>query len=126
MEQPDIEHADRKLWSALCNGMRARCPRCGEGRLFRGYLKIADRCKHCGLDLRHARADDLPAYIAITIVGHILVVGLMHFGSEGGGVEPWVYLAILSALAIILPMALLPSIKGAVIGLQWANRMHGF
>jgi uncharacterized protein (DUF983 family) len=118
--------ASRALWPAIANGLRCKCPRCGTGRLYRKYLKIADHCDTCGLELSKARADDLPAYIAITIVGHILVVGLMHFQIEGGDIQPWVYLLALSALAILMPIAMLPSIKGAVVGLQWSNRMHGF
>jgi len=106
--------------------LRCRCPRCGEGRLFRRYLKIADSCSNCGLDFSHHRADDLPAYVAITIVGHILVVGLMHFQMSGQEIAPWVYLVWMIPLAIILPLAMLPSIKGAIVGFQWAKRMHGF
>jgi len=89
-------------------------------------LKIVDTCGTCGLELGRARADDLPAYISITIVGHLLVIGLMHFQASGGSVEPWLYLAGLMILAIVLPLIILPSIKGAVVGLQWAKRMHGF
>jgi uncharacterized protein (DUF983 family) len=116
----------RDLWKAIANGMRCRCPRCGVGPLYRRYLKIADSCSHCGLDLSGHRADDLPPYICITIVGHILIVGIMHYELSGAAIEPWVYLAIAVPLALILPLALLPSIKGGVVGLQWANGMHGF
>jgi uncharacterized protein (DUF983 family) len=117
--------AERSLGKALGNGLRCRCPRCGEGKLYRKYLKIADHCEHCGLDFSCHRADDLPAYVAITIVGHILVGGLLHFQSTRD-VAPGVYLAILVPLAVILPLAMLPSIKGAIVGLQWARRLHGF
>ena len=117
---------DRPLWPAIANGLKCRCPRCGEGKLYRRYLKITDTCGHCGLELASSRADDLPAYIAITIVGHVLVIGLMHFQAGGGRVEPWVYLAGLMVLAVALPLVLLPSIKGAVVALQWAKHMHGF
>ena len=116
----------RELWPALLNGLRCRCPRCGEGKLFRRYLKVADRCSQCGLDFSHHRADDLPAYVAITIVGHILVVGLMHFQTAGSAVAPWVYLVVLVPLAIALPLLMLPSIKGAIVALQWSRRLYGF
>jgi uncharacterized protein (DUF983 family) len=59
-------------------------------------------------------------------VGHILVVGLMHFQMGREEIAPWVYLAWLVPLAIVLPLVMLPSIKGAIVGLQWAKRMHGF
>jgi uncharacterized protein (DUF983 family) len=115
----------RHFGPALINGLRCRCPRCGQGKLYRRYLKIADRCKHCALDFSHHRADDLPAYVAITIVGHILVGGLLHFQSSRD-IAPVVYLAILLPLAIILPLAMLPSIKGGIVALQWSRRLHGF
>lgn len=121
-----IQGGDRSVRRAIGHGIRCKCPRCGQGRLFRSYLKIADKCDVCGQDFSGHRADDLPAYVAITIVGHILVVGLMHFQMSGEEIAPWVYLAWLVPLAIILPLAMLPSIKGAIVGLQWAQHMHGF
>ena len=63
----------RDLWSSLKRGFRGRCPRCGEGKLFRAFLKVDNRCSVCGLDFRPHRADDLPAYLVIVIVGHIVV-----------------------------------------------------
>ena len=116
----------REAWPAIWNGIRCRCPNCGKGKLFRKYLKVADRCSECGEELFHHRADDLPPYIAITIVGHILVVGIMHYEMSGAQIAPWIYLAWSVPLSIILPLLMLPSIKGGVVGLQWANRMHGF
>jgi uncharacterized protein (DUF983 family) len=125
--QPDQVSANetRPLGDAMLKGARCRCPRCGEGKLYRRYLKIADRCNHCGLDFSHHRADDLPAYVAITIVGHILVGGLLHAQSSQN-IAPAIYLAILLPLAVILPLLILPSIKGAIVGMQWARRLHGF
>lgn len=120
------ENATRNVWQAVGHGIRCRCPRCGQGKLFRRYLKVAEKCEVCEQDFSQHRADDLPAYVAITIVGHILVVGLMHFQMSGDEIAPWVYLAWLVPLAILLPLLLLPSIKGAIVGLQWAKHMHGF
>lgn len=117
--------AERRLWQSIARGMRCRCPRCGEGPLYRKYLKVADYCSHCRLELKNARADDLPAYIAITIVGHILVVGLFEFQTASAAIPPWLYLIGMCVAAVILPLTLLPSIQGAVVGLQYANRMHG-
>jgi uncharacterized protein (DUF983 family) len=67
----------------------------------------------------------MPPYIAIIIVGHILI-GLMMELESVAPQAPWVYLATMVPLALILPLAMLPSIKGGVVGLQWANYMHGF
>ena len=63
----------RDVWTALKRGLRGRCPRCGEGKLFRAFLKVDDHCSVCGLDYTPHRADDLPAYLVIVIVGHIVV-----------------------------------------------------
>lgn len=117
--------SNRDLGHAMMNGVRCRCPRCGQGKLYRKYLKIAAGCEKCGLDYSRHRADDLPAYVAITIVGHILIGGLLHFQS-GPEIAPWIYLAILVPLAVVMPLAMLPSIKGAIVGMQWARRLHGF
>jgi uncharacterized protein (DUF983 family) len=95
----------RDVWSAMKRGFRGRCPRCGEGKLFRAFLKVDNGCSACGLDFTPHRADDLPAYLVIVIVGHIVVP---------------------LALSLILSLALLQPVKGAVVGFQWALRMHGF
>ncbi len=115
----------RAVWPAVLNGMRLRCPKCGKGHMFRAYLKVADTCDVCGEELFHHRADDMPPYLSILIVGHV-IVGLMLEMEFHAEIAPWVYLATMVPAAIILPLALLPSIKGAIVGLQWANRMHGF
>jgi len=115
----------RAVWPAVLNGMRLRCPKCGKGHMFRAYLKVADKCDVCGEELFHHRADDMPPYLSILIVGHI-IVGLMLEMEFHAEIAPWVYVATMVPAAIILPLALLPSIKGAIVGLQWANRMHGF
>lgn len=115
----------RNVGAAVWNGMKLRCPNCGKGHLFRSYLKVADKCDVCGEELFHHRADDMPPYLAILIVGH-LIVGLMLELEFHAQIEPWVYFVTLVPLAVILPLLLLPSIKGAIVGLQWANRMHGF
>jgi uncharacterized protein (DUF983 family) len=121
-----IDNPDkRNVGEAIFNGMKLRCPHCGKGHLFRSYLKVADKCEVCGEELFHHRADDMPPYIAILIVGH-LIVGLMLELEFHFAIEPWVYLVTMVPAALILPLVMLPSIKGAIVGLQWATRMHGF
>ena len=61
------------MWTSIKRGFRGRCPRCGEGKLFRAFLKVDNNCSVCGLDFTPHRADDLPAYLVIVIVGHIVV-----------------------------------------------------
>ncbi|MBN9361295.1 MULTISPECIES: DUF983 domain-containing protein [unclassified Devosia] len=115
----------RSLWKAIGNGVMCRCPNCGKGKLFRSYLKINDSCSECGEKLSSARADDFPPYIAIFIVGHILVGWMLH-AEMSGPVDPMLYVWTMIPAAIVLPLIMLPSIKGAVVGLQWANYMYGF
>jgi len=115
----------RSLWKAIGNGVMCRCPNCGKGKLFRSYLKINDTCSECGEKLSSARADDFPPYIAIFIVGHILVGWMLH-AEMSGPVDPMFYVWTMMPAAILLPLIMLPSIKGAVVGLQWANYMYGF
>lgn len=115
----------RPLAAAMWRGTRGKCPSCGKGHLFRAYLKVVDECDHCGTELHHQRADDVPAYITIVIVGHVLV-GLMLHLEMAWHVDPKVYLYTLLPTAIVLPLMMLPWVKGAAVGLQWALEMHGF
>jgi len=115
----------RDVWSALRRGFRSRCPRCGQGKLFRAFLKVDDHCSACGLDFTPHRADDLPAYLVIVIVGHILVPLILLIETN---YSPPVALQLSVYLpgTLILSLLLLQPVKGAVVGIQWALRMHGF
>jgi uncharacterized protein (DUF983 family) len=115
----------RQLWSAMRHGFRGRCPHCGEGRLFARYLKTVDACSVCGEDMSHHRADDLPPYLTILVVGHI-VVPLVLFVEKTWHPDVILQLAVWIPLTLALTLLLIQPIKGAVVGLQWANRMHGF
>lgn len=119
------EDAPRNTWGAVKRGMLCRCPNCGDGKLFRAFLKPVDNCPVCNEEMVHHRADDFPAYLAIFIVGHIVVAGFMATDTWLV-LESWQHLMIWIPVTVILTLAMLPSIKGAVIGLQWALRMHGF
>jgi uncharacterized protein (DUF983 family) len=115
----------RDVWAALRRGFRGRCPRCGEGKLFRAFLKVGDHCAVCELDFTPHRADDLPAYLVIIIVGH-LVVPLALWIETDYSPPVGLQLAIYLPVTVIASLALLQPVKGAVVGLQWALRMHGF
>jgi uncharacterized protein (DUF983 family) len=115
----------RDLWSAMKRGFRRRCPRCGNGKLFRAFLKVDDHCSACGLDFTPHRADDLPAYLVIVIVGHIVVPTALLIESNFAPPVA-LQLAIYLPLTFVLSLLLLQPVKGAVIGLQWALRMHDF
>jgi uncharacterized protein (DUF983 family) len=115
----------RNVWTAMKRGLRGRCPRCGEGKLFRAFLKVDNNCSACDLDFTPHRADDLPAYLVIVIVGHIVVPTVLMIETN---YSPPValQLAIYLPLTLILSLLLLQPVKGAVVGVQWALRMHGF
>ncbi len=118
-------NTDRDLKTALMHGMRLRCPCCGAGKLFRGYLKVAERCHECGQDFTPQRADDGPAYVVILLMCHIMGF-VMHLTFEGFREDPLTLALILAAVAICASLALLPPVKGAFVAIQWAKRMHGF
>ena len=116
---------DRPLGRSIRRGLLGSCPHCGEGRLFRKFIKPVDACAECGEDYTHQRADDLPAYIVVLLVGHIMVGGFLATEMLLS-LPNWAHLTIWMPFTILASLALLQPVKGAVIGLQWANRMHGF
>lgn len=115
----------RPLMNAMLRGFLGRCPHCGEGKLFASFVKTVDRCGHCGEEMHHHRADDLPAYLVVVIVGHIVVGAFMSVEATST-LSTWQHLAIWIPLTIGSALVLLRPIKGAVVGLQWALYMHGF
>jgi uncharacterized protein (DUF983 family) len=115
----------RDVWRSLQRGFRGRCPRCGQGKLFRAFLKVEDHCSACGQDFTPHRADDLPAYLVIVIVGHIMVP--LALAIETNYAPPVaLQLSIYLPGTLIASLLLLQPVKGAVVGFQWALRMHGF
>jgi uncharacterized protein (DUF983 family) len=115
----------RSWLRASTRGFLRRCPNCGEGKLFSGYLSVSASCCACGTELHHQRADDAPPYFTIFIVGHI-VVPLMLVVEKLWAPDLWIHFLFWLPLTLALTLLLLPRVKGAVIGLQWALGMHGF
>lgn len=115
----------RPVFTSMMRGLRGRCPSCGKGAVFSGGLKVADKCNHCHEELYHHRADDLPAYLNIFIIGHV-VVALAMILMDAKIVGMWSVVAISCIAAIVLSIALMRPLKGLVVGAQWAMRMHGF
>lgn len=116
---------ERQVTKAMWRGLRGRCPHCGEGRLFRSFLKTVDACDICGEEMGHHRADDLPAYLVVFIVGHV-VVGAFMGAEMMFSLSTWQHLAIWAPLTVIAAVGLLQPVKAAIVGLQWALYMHGF
>jgi uncharacterized protein (DUF983 family) len=119
------EKPKRPLMQAMMRGAMGRCMSCGKGQLFDGFLATQDACSNCSEEFHHQRADDAPPYFTITIVGHIIIPGLLIVEMMWRP-ELWIHMAIWIPLTIILSLALMRPIKGALVGLQWAFYMHGF
>lgn len=93
--------------------------------MFSGYLKVTEQCQVCGEDLFHHRADDAPPYFTIFIVGHlVLPAALIVEQTWHPGM--WTHFLMWFPAVIITTLLLLPRIKGAIVGLQWALGLHGF
>jgi len=121
---PAAIHPPRPVLASVLRGLRRRCPHCGVGRSFMGYLKLQAECPHCGEPLGHIRADDFPPYITILIVGHIVVPTVLLV--EQNLAPPMaVQMLLWPGLTIALTLAGLPLVKGAVVGLMWALRLRG-
>ena len=113
------------LSAAILRGIKCQCPRCGEAKLFRAFLKPVDHCPACHQDWTHQRADDFPPYISIFLTGHLMAPLIIYFGAESP-IPMGVAMAICLALAAVLMIAFLQPAKGATIALQWWHGMHGF
>ena len=116
---------DRPVRQAMLRGWRRRCPKCGSGALMKSYLTTRERCSVCKQTFSHHRADDGPAYLTILIVGH-LMAPLLHIYFVQFRPEPLVLFTIFAVGCVALSLYLLPRLKGAIVGFQWARRMHGF
>lgn len=125
MTHTDFAPTERPTGPAVMRGLKQRCPNCGEGHLFKAYLKVTDTCPECGEELYHHRADDGPAYLTILLVGHILGF-VIHIMWVNWRPEPLTMATVLSIGAVALSLFLLPRMKGMVVAIQWARRMHGF
>ena len=110
---------------ALIRGMRGQCPDCGKGDLFSTFLKVVDKCGTCNEEYHYHRADDFPAYLVVVLVGHVIAT-LVLVTEVNHPLAPWIELAIFLPLTLILCLALLQPMKGAVVALQWHLGMHGF
>ena len=115
------EHRQRSLASTLASGLVGRCPACGKGKLFSGYLTLAPACDQCGLDYHFAEAGDGPAVFVILVTGFI-VVGAALIVEVAYKPPYWVHALAWGSLAILLPLLLLRSFKGAMIALQYKHK----
>ena len=111
----------RSLLIGLRRGLTRRCPACGAGRLFTGYLAVEDTCPACGHDNGQYPADDAPPYFTIFLVGHLVVAPLLAAAMIWRA-STVMLLVLLIPLVGAVTLGMLPYVKGAVIGAQWALR----
>jgi uncharacterized protein (DUF983 family) len=112
-------------WQAAQRGGLGKCPRCGDGALFRRWLKPVDHCAACAHDWTPQRADDFPAYIAILVTGHLLAPVIIVL-SRDFDLSVAAMAAIILPLAVAMMLGMLQPAKGAVIATQWWHGLHGF
>lgn len=122
---PDHAAEDRPTGQAIWRGFNRRCPNCGEGKLMLGYLKVRDHCDHCGQALHHHRADDGPPYLTLLIVGHVVGPAMLAY-YVAYEPSPMAFILIFGIMSVVMSLWFLPRLKGLIVGVQWANRMHGF
>ncbi|MFC3208614.1 DUF983 domain-containing protein [Aquamicrobium soli] len=115
---------DKAIWppvDPVPAGLRGRCPRCGEGRLFSGFLTVGKSCENCGLDYSYADAGDGPAVFAILIIGFIMV-GLALWTEVNLNPPLWVHFVVWLPLTVVLALTALRLIKGVLLTLQFARQ----
>lgn len=107
---------------AMARGWRGACPDCGRGRIFSGWLRVAETCACCAAPLGRVRADDAPPYFVVFAVGHLVIAAAFmvdRIGTLSVGAE----IALFLPLTAILALGLLRPVKGATLGLMLHLRM---
>ncbi|MCO5156544.1 MAG: DUF983 domain-containing protein [Aquamicrobium sp.] len=120
----ESQHGDTAIWppvDPVRAGLSGRCPRCGEGRLFKGFLAVGDRCGNCRLDYSFADAGDGPAVFVILIIGFV-VVGLALWMEVNHNPPLWLHFMLWIPLTLVLSLAALRALKGLLIVLQYRNK----
>jgi len=102
-------------------GLRGRCPRCGQGRLFDGFLKLAPRCRACGLDFSFVDSADGPAVFIILFVGFV-IAGAALLVEIAYSPPIWVHVLLWGPLVLILCLGLLRPLKGVLVAQQYIHR----
>ena len=107
--------------SAISTGLAGRCPRCGDGRLFQGFLTVAPKCEVCGLDFGFADSGDGPA-VFVTLIAGFLVVGLALIVDMTCEPPIWIFMVVFIPLALVVCLGMLRPLKGVLIALQYQER----
>jgi uncharacterized protein (DUF983 family) len=114
----ETDHLQRP---ALFAGLLGRCPRCGRGKLFKGFLALAQRCNSCGLDFDFADSGDGPAVFVCLFAGFI-VVGAALWTEMTYEPPFWVHLVIFLPMTLAVCLGLLRPFKGLLVVLQYRNK----
>ena len=120
----DDQHRDTAIWAPVDPvraGLSGRCPRCGEGRLFDGFLSLREGCGNCRLDYSFADSGDGPAVFVILIIGFV-VVGLALWLEVNHNPPLWLHFLLWIPLTLVLSLAMLRALKGLMIVLQYRNK----
>ena len=112
------------FWPTIGRGICGRCPQCGDGILYRSYLKPVDNCSHCNEKLGHIRADDGPAWLTIILVTHIItpIIVLILTATEW---PMWISFLAITVPAVALLLLMLPRAKGLFIAWIWRSGCVG-
>jgi len=98
-----------------------KCPCCGQGRLFHGFLDLAPRCEKCGLDYAFADSGDGPA-VFVTLIAGFIVVGLALWVEVAYEPPFWVHLAVFFPLTILVCLGMLRPLKGVMVAAQYHHK----
>jgi uncharacterized protein (DUF983 family) len=107
--------------SPFLAGLLCRCPGCGKGALYKGFLSLHDRCQFCGLDFGFADSGDGPAVFIMLIAGFI-VTGAALIVEMTYAPPYWVHAALWIPIGVGIPLLMLRPLKALLIALQYANK----
>lgn len=123
MDEPVMNATNHNVGAleTFWRGFRRSCPRCGEGRMFAGYLSVREACEACGMAFEPLRSDDAPPYFTLFIVGHV-VISLYLALWPLFDIPAWGQALMWSAFTIVLSLALLPFVKGGVMAVIFQTK----
>ena len=107
--------------SPVTAGLLGKCPRCGKGHMFQGFLKVRPKCEVCGLDLAFADTGDGPAFFVMSFVG-IVVVALALWAEFTYEPPIWLHLVMWTVLSIVLSLLMVRPLKGVLVNLQYHHK----
>jgi uncharacterized protein (DUF983 family) len=111
---------EKRVWPAMKRGLACKCPKCGKGWLFHHYLEQVDACANCGEHIGEYKAGLFTSLVVITLIVHVVAVLMLDMELRGAN-DPMFYLYILVPVTLFGSLAVMPPIKGAIIGLMWAK-----